>query len=48
MGKKELSGRKNWQELGGSEAMQAEQNLYQVFREHFMGTKISCMKNPSI
>lgn len=46
MGKKELSGRENWQELGGSRAARAEKNLYQVFHEHFMGTKYKLYEKP--
>lgn len=46
MGKKALSGRDNWQELGGKKATQAENNLYDVFRAHFEGTEYVLHKKP--
>lgn len=47
MGKKELKSRENWQQQGGIKALQAENNLYDVFHFYFMGTKyhIAYMKN---
>lgn len=47
MGKKELSGRLNWERLGGTKASQAEQNLYVVFREAFEGTKYILHEKPT-
>lgn len=47
MGKNELSGRDNWQELGGSKAMEAEKNLYFAFREHFQGTSYILYEKPT-
>ena len=46
MGKKELSGRDNWQELSGTKATLAENNLYDVFRLHLRGTKYVLHKKP--
>ena len=47
MGKSELSGRDNWQELGGSKAMEAEKNLYSAFLEHFKGTPYILYEKPT-
>lgn len=46
MGKKELSGRKNWQEEGGFKANIAEQNLYEAFKEAFEGTNYILHEKP--
>ncbi len=46
MGKRELSGRNNWQEQGGIKAVVAEQNLYKAFTEHFEGTEYILHKKP--
>lgn len=46
MGKRALSGRDNWQELGGMKAAQAENNLYDVFRAHFAGTEYMLHEKP--
>lgn len=46
MGKRALSGRDNWQELGGMKASQAENNLYDVFRAHFAGTEYMLHEKP--
>lgn len=46
MGKKALSGRDNWQEQGGIKALQAEKNLYTVFRQHFRGTDYVLHEKP--
>lgn len=46
MGKKALSGRDNWQDIGGTRAAVAEQNLYQVFRQHFKGTEYKLHEKP--
>lgn len=46
MGKQELSGRDNWQEQGGNKALQAERNLYKVFRLYFKGTKYVLHEKP--
>ncbi|MCH3972789.1 MAG: MunI family type II restriction endonuclease [Oscillospiraceae bacterium] len=47
MGKRALSGRDNWQEEGGSKASVAEQNLYEVFREHFKHTEYKLHEKPT-
>ncbi len=47
MGKDALSGRENWQELGGLKAANAEKNLYSVFRWHFMGTPYTLHEKPT-
>lgn len=46
MGKKELSGRLNWEKLSGERASDAEQNLYKVFEEVFEGTKYKLHRKP--
>lgn len=46
MGKKELSGRKNWQEEGETKANVAEQNLYEAFKEAFKGTDYILHEKP--
>ena len=46
MGKKELSGRENWQDEGGTRAAAAEQNLYNAFRQHFIGTEYVLYEKP--
>ena len=46
MGKKELSGRLNWEKLAGEKAANAEQNLYKVFNAAFEGTKYVLHKKP--
>ena len=46
MGKKELSGRLNWERLAGAKAVNAEQNLYKVFEAAFEGTKYKLHKKP--
>lgn len=46
MGKKELSGRNNWQREGGSKAAVAEQNLYAVFEEYFKDTPYKLHRKP--
>ncbi len=46
MGKKELSGRKNWQKQSGFKALQAETNLYDVFEQCFYGTEYKIHKKP--
>jgi len=46
MGKKELSGRLNWERLAGAKAANAEQNLYEVFRAAFVGTKYILHEKP--
>lgn len=46
MGKKELSGRRNWQEEGGSKANIAEQNLYKAFKEAFKETNYILHEKP--
>ena len=46
MGKKELSGRLNWERLAGAKAASAEQNLYEVFKAAFVGTKYVLHEKP--
>lgn len=46
MGKKELSGRLNWEKLAGVNAASAEQNLYKVFEAAFDGTKYQLIRQP--
>lgn len=47
MGKNELSSRDmNWQRPGGAKALQAERNLYDIFREHFEGTDYVLHEKP--
>lgn len=46
MGKKELSGRLNWEKLAGAKAANAEQNLYEVFEAAFEGTKYKLIRQP--
>lgn len=46
MGKKELSGRENWQKCGGAKALQAETNLYEVLGFYFDGTEYILHKKP--
>ena len=46
MGKKELSGRLNWERLAGIKAAGAEQNLYDVFNAAFAGTKYKLIEKP--
>lgn len=46
MGKKELSGRLNWEKLAGVNATSAEQNLYKVFEAAFDGTKYQLIRQP--
>lgn len=46
MGKKELKSRENWQQQGGIKALQAENNLYDVFHFYFMGTKYRIHEKP--
>lgn len=47
MGKHELRLRENWQTLSGSKALQAEQNLYDVFEEVFEGTPYILHRHPN-
>ena len=47
MGKKELSGRLNWENVSGKKAANAEQNLYEAFRKAFEGTKYVLHEKPS-
>ena len=47
MGKKELSNRDNWEHDGGIKATQAEQNLYEAFRQHFEGTEYVLHEKPT-
>ena len=47
MGKKELSNRLNWENIGGKRAATAEQNLYKVFNEAFEGTIYKLYEKPS-
>ena len=46
MGKKELSGRLNWERLAGDKAASAEQNLYEAFEAAFDGTKYRLHRKP--
>ena len=46
MGKKELSGRLNWENVSGKKAADAEKNLYAVFKKAFEGTKYVLHKKP--
>lgn len=46
MGKKELSGRLNWERLAGEKAANAEQNLYKAFEAAFEGTKYKLLRKP--
>lgn len=46
MGKKELSGRLNWESVSGKKAAAAEKNLYDVFKKAFKGTKYLLHKKP--
>lgn len=46
MGKKELSGRANWEKSAGVKATTAEQNLYSVFEQAFQGTKYKLYRQP--
>ena len=46
MGKKELSGRLNWEKVAGIKASGAEQNLYDVFKAAFEGTKYKLYEKP--
>lgn len=46
MGKKELSGRLNWENVSGKKASVAEQNLYAVFKNAFKGTKYVLHEKP--
>lgn len=46
MGKKELSGRANWEKSAGVQASTAEQNLYSVFEQAFLGTKYRLHRQP--
>lgn len=46
MGKKELSGRNNWERESGVKASAAEQNLYSVFRHYFEGTTYVLHEKP--
>ena len=47
MGKKELAGRNNWQEQGGTKAEIAEKNLYKAFKKHFEGTEYILHEKPT-
>ena len=47
MGKKELSGRDNWEREGGEKAAIAEQNLYEVFEALFKGTEYKLLRKPN-
>lgn len=47
MGKKELSGRLNWERLAGDKAANAEQNLYDAFEDAFEGTKYVLHRHPT-
>ncbi|MDL2236777.1 MunI family type II restriction endonuclease [Christensenellaceae bacterium OttesenSCG-928-K19] len=47
MGRKELQGREIWQDISGAKATKAEQNLYQIFSEAFVGTKYKLHKKPA-
>ncbi|MEF2918914.1 MAG: MunI family type II restriction endonuclease [Acutalibacteraceae bacterium] len=46
MGKKELSGRDNWQSQSGVKAIQAETNLYDVFDKYFANTEYILHRKP--
>jgi hypothetical protein len=46
MGKKELSGRLNWENISGKKAEGAEQNLYDVFNKAFEGTIYKLHEKP--
>lgn len=46
MGKRELSGRLNWERNAGAQAINAEQNLYTVFENAFQGTKYKLHRQP--
>ena len=46
MGKKELSGRNNWEKSAGIKAAYAEQNLYNVFEQAFQGSKYKLHRKP--
>lgn len=46
MGSDALSGRNNWQEDSGIRAQKAEQNLYDVFEEAFVGTNYIIHNHP--
>ena len=46
MGKKELSGRLNWERLAGIKASSAEQNLYEAFEVAFDGTIYKLHRQP--
>lgn len=46
MGKKELSGRANWEYSAGLQATVAEQNLYKAFEREFEGTKYKLHRKP--
>lgn len=47
MGKAELSGRNIWQDVNGVKASNAEQNLYRVFSEAFVGSEYKFHKKPT-
>lgn len=47
MGKRELSGRDNWQEVSGAMALNAEKNLYKAFEAAFRGTKYILHRKPT-
>jgi len=47
VGKAELSGRSNWQEYGGTQALIAEQNLYSAFIEHFKNSSYVLIEKPN-
>ncbi len=46
MGKAELSSRENWEKISGKLASIAEQNLYTVFKEAFIGTPYVLHEKP--
>ena len=46
MGKKELSGRDNWETISGKKALVAEQDLYKVLKKEFKGTKYKLHEKP--
>ena len=46
MGKLELSGRNNWEKISGKKASNAEQDLYEVFRNEFKDTEYILHEKP--
>lgn len=47
MGKSELSGRSIWQDVSGEKAAIAEHNLYDAFREYFIGSDYELLEKPT-